>query len=281
MQINVSTYIPGTTPIHTCDARVKLVLLLAYSITLFFVHTWAGLGICGALFALAVVVARLPFGRLLKLLVPVYFILAFTLLFNSFAFDATSVGQSYGLGSVSAGFLEGAEPTLLFGTFCFVPAGLARGCFYSLRIILLVLASLVVTYTTTSNALIDALQSFLRPLRAFHVPTDDIATMFSIALRFIPVTAEEFTRIHAAQWARGSAFDGGSLWRRLRAWQTVLIPLFVGLFRRADNLAIAMESRCYGAEPVRTHLHPRVFSLCSAAALVGGVAACTVIAVAL
>ncbi|MEG2557938.1 MAG: energy-coupling factor transporter transmembrane component T [Raoultibacter sp.] len=279
MQINLNTYIPGVTPFHTCDARVKLVLLLAYSITLFFVHTWTGLFVCIASFAIAVLVARLPFFQLLKLLVPVYFILAFTLIFNSFAFDAASLGQSYGLGAVSAGFLEGVQPFTLFGTFCFVPAGFARGCFYVLRIVLLVLASLVVTYTTTSNALIDALQSFLRPLRALHVPTDDIATMFSIALRFIPVTAEEFSRVHAAQWARGSTFDEGSLWSRLHAWQTVLIPLFVGLFRRADNLAIAMESRCYGAEATRTQLHPQSFTLCSAVVLVCGIAGCVLVAV--
>ncbi|MEG0071896.1 MAG: energy-coupling factor transporter transmembrane component T [Raoultibacter sp.] len=274
----MSTYIPGTTPIHTCDARVKLVLLLAYSLTLFFVHTWVGLSLCVVMFAVAVAVARLPLSRLMKLLIPVYFILAFTLLFNSFTLDAASLGQSYGLGAVSSGFLEGVAPVPLLGSFCFVPAGFARGCFYALRIILLVLASLVVTYTTTSNALIDALQSFLRPLRAFHVPTDDIATMFSIALRFIPVTAEEFSRVRAAQWARGSAFDEGRLTKRLRAWQTVLIPLFVGLFRRADNLAIAMESRCYGASPTRTQLHPQAFTLRSAAILTCGIALCALLA---
>ncbi|MEF9926125.1 MAG: energy-coupling factor transporter transmembrane component T [Raoultibacter sp.] len=279
MQINASTYIPGHTPVHACDARVKLAVLLAYSVTLFFVHTWTGILVCAALFALTVLVARLPLARLLKLLIPVYFILAFTLIFNSFALDAASLGHSYGLGVVSAGFLEGAQPLTLFGTFCFVPAGFARGCFYSLRIVLLVLASLVVTYTTTSNALIDALQSFLRPLRALHVPADDIATMFSIALRFIPVTAEEFSRVHAAQWARGSSFDEGSLWSRLRAWQTVLIPLFVGLFRRADTLAIAMESRCYGAEATRTQLHPCAFTPRSAAVLACGVAVCVLVAV--
>ena len=126
---------------------------------------------------------------------------------------------------------------------------------------LLVVASLTVTYTTTSTELTDALGFFLRPLKRLGVPTDDIAMVFSLALRFIPVTAEEFGRVHDAQWARGASFAEGSLWERLRAWQTVLIPLFVGLFRRADSLAVAMDARCYGAPDVeRTSLAPRAFS---------------------
>ncbi|WP_417142684.1 energy-coupling factor transporter transmembrane component T family protein [Raoultibacter massiliensis] len=274
MQFNISIYIPGATSVHRLDARVKLVLLLAYSITLFFIHTWAGLLICIAACLAATILTRVSFGRMFSLLVPVYVILAFTLAFNSFALDVGHVATIYGMGDVSAGVLTGAAPVPLFGTFGFVPEGFARGCFYALRIVFLVLASFIVCFTTTSNDLTDALNDFLKPLRAFRVPTQDIAMMVSIALRFIPVTAEEFGQVRAAQWARGAAFSDGSVIERLRAWQTVLIPLFVGLFRRADNLAIAMESRCYGMGDTRTELNPRRLSGSSVAVLGIGLAAC-------
>ena len=184
------------------------------------------------------------------------------------------------LGDVSAGVLAAWEPVALIGSFGLVPAGLARGLFFAVRIVLLVVASLTVTYTTTSTELTDALGFFLRPLKRLGVPTDDIAMVFSLALRFIPVTAEEFGRVHDAQWARGASFAEGSLWERLRAWQTVLIPLFVGLFWRADSLAVAMDARCYGAPDVeRTSLAPRAFSGRSGLVLAVGLLACIGLAV--
>lgn len=273
MQFGISTYIPGDSIIHRCDARVKLVLLLVYSITLFFIQTWTGLLFYSALCLAACLVAHIPMGRLFKLLIPLSVILAFTLLFNSFAFDVSKVGEAYGLGNVSAGILASFEPVVFFGTFGFVPAGFARGCFFVMRIMFLVFASLVVSFTTTSNDLIDALNDFLRPLRVLRVPTDDIATIISIAIRFIPITAEEAMKVYAAQKSRGAAFDEGGLFRRLKAWQPILIPLFVGLFRRSESLALAMESRCYGLAQERTRLHPRSFTVSAGGVLVVGAAA--------
>lgn len=282
MRINVSSYIPGTTAVHACDARVKIVLLAAYSVTLFLVSTWAGLGLCLLLFAAIAVVSRVPLRRFFGLLVPVYVIVAFTVLFNGFTFDVVhATGQvQAALGDVSAGVFASWAPVPLIGSFGLVPAGFARGCFFALRIVLLVVASLVVTYTTTSTDLTNALGDFLKPLKRIGVPSDDIAMVFSLALRFIPVTAEEFGRVHDAQWARGASFVEGSLWERLRAWQTVLIPLFVGLFRRADSLAIAMDARCYGAPDVeRTSLAPRAFSLSSGVVLAIGLVLCVALAI--
>ena len=282
MRINVSSYIPGTSAVHACDARVKIVLLAAYSVTLFLVRSWMGLGLCALLFVTVATVSRIPARRFFDLLVPVYVIVAFTVLFNGFSLD---VGQAASaappaLGDVSAGVLAAWEPVALIGSFGLVPAGLARGLFFAVRIVLLVVASLTVTYTTTSTELTDALGFFLRPLKRLGVPTDDIAMVFSLALRFIPVTAEEYGRVHDAQWARGASFAEGSLWERLRAWQTVLIPLFVGLFRRADSLAVAMDARCYGAPDVeRTSLAPRAFSGRSGLVLAVGLLACVVLAV--
>ena len=283
MQINVSSYVSGPSPVHACDARVKIVLLLAFSITLFLVRTWTGLALCALLFVAAALASRIPLRRFFALLVPVYVIVGFTVLFNSFSFDVAqaAIGAAPGgLGNVSAGAFASWEPVALAGSFGFVPAGFARGSFFAARIVLLVVASLVVTYTTTSTDLTAALGDFLRPLRRLRVPVDDVATVFSLALRFIPVTAEEFSRVHAAQWTRGAVFDEGSLWQRLRAWQTVFIPLFVGLFRRADALAVAMDARCYGAPGVdRTSLGDRRFSGRSAVALAAGLAVCAALAV--
>lgn len=282
MRINVSSYIPGTSAVHACDARVKIVLLAAYSVTLFLVRSWMGLGLCALLFVTVATVSRIPARRFFGLLVPVYVIVAFTVLFNGFSLDVGQAASAapLALGDVSAGVLAAWEPVALIGSFGLVPAGLARGLFFAVRIVLLVVASLTVTYTTTSTELTDALGFFLRPLKRLGVPTDDIAMVFSLALRFIPVTAEEFGRVHDAQWARGASFAEGSLWERLRAWQTVLIPLFVGLFRRADSLAVAMDARCYGAPDVeRTSLAPRAFSGRSGLVLAVGLLACVVLAV--
>lgn len=281
MRINVSSYIPGTSPIHACDARVKIVLLAMYSVTLFLVDMWAGLVLCGALFAAAAVSSRILLQRFFALLVPVYVLAAFAVIFNGFTFDVgqAAPGAAPPLLGQEPGLFGSLPPVALVGSFGLVPAGLARGCFFAVRIVLLVTASLVVTYTTTSTALTDALADFLRPLRRLRVPVDDIAMVFSLALRFIPVTAEEFGRVHDAQQARGASFTEGGLWERLRAWQTVLIPLFVGLFRRADALAAAMDARCYGAQPHRTSLHDRRLAGRSLAVLAAGLALCIAVAV--
>lgn len=283
MRINISSYIPGTSFVHVCDARVKIVLLAAFSVTLFFVDTWMGLGVCAVLFVVAALASGISASRFLGLLVPVYVIAAFAVLFNGFSFDVTqTVAPNGGLGDVSAGIFSTWHPVPLVGSFGFVPSGFARGCFFAIRIVLLVLSSLLVTYSTTSTQLTNALAGFLRPLRRLRIPVDDIATVFSLALRFIPVTAEEFGRVYDAQWARGAAFSEGGLWQRLRAWQTVLIPLFVGLFRRADILAIAMDARCYGMPDVdRTSLVSRRFSVKSLITLVVGLGVCIVLSVVL
>ncbi len=265
MRINVSSYIPGSSLIHTADARVKLLLLAMFSIALFLVQTWTGLAICMAMLALVLKVSGVSAHQYFRLIVPVYFIVLFTLVFNSFSFSvaesAASVGQ-IGLGNVSAGVFDNLAPIVLLGNFGFDPSGFARGCFYAGRILMLVLASLVVTYSTTSTDLTRAFCSFMAPLRVLRLPVDDIAMVFSLALRYIPVTAEELGRVYDAQWARGASFDEGKIWERLKAWQAVFIPLFVGLFRRADALAVAMDARCYGVPKIaKTALNSRALQI--------------------
>lgn len=279
MRLSIDTYCTGSSPLHACDARVKIVLLAAYSVTLFLVDTWTGLALAVLAFALAFAASGLPARRVFGLAVPVYVLAALVVVFNAFSLDVQQAASAAGWGGVSAGVLAQAAPVPLVGAFGFVPAGFARGCFFAARILLLVFASLIVSFSTTSTDLTAALNDFMRPLRRLGVPTDDAAMVFSLALRFIPVTAEEFGRVHDAQWSRGAAFGEGSLWQRLRAWQTVLIPLFVGLFRRADTLAQAMDARCYGADGVRrTSLADRRFSLRSAFVLCAGLAVCALLA---
>lgn len=216
----ISTYIAADSSVHRYDARSKLFLLLVYSVCLFFIDTWAGMAGAAVLLLAVLAASRLPVGRVLGIAVPVYVLAAFT---------------------VAANALTYAD-----GGFAFTEAGLVRGCFFAARILLLVWASLIVCFSTTSTQLTDALIWALRPLRRLRVPVDDIAMVFSIALRFIPVTAEEYLRIRDAQWSRCAPLDEGSVIARLRAHSAILIPLFVGLFRRADVLAQAMDARCYG-----------------------------------
>lgn len=277
MQLTVSTYIPGTSPLHRLDARVKIVLLAAYSVALFFVDTWTGMAAAACVFLGALAVSGVAPGRVFKLVVPVYVLAAFTVVFNMFVFaspDALAAAGASGVGTAGGG---GLYP--IAGTFCLTLPGLQRGCFFALRILLLVFASILVSYVTSSTELTRAFGQFLRPLSALHVPVDDVATVLSIALRFIPVTAEEFCRVHDAQWARGSKFGEGSVVDRLKAWTTVLIPLFVRLFRRADVLAQAMDARCYGASARRTALHASRMRAGDAVALVCGVALCVALGV--
>lgn len=268
MQLTISTYIAADSPVHRLDARVKIVLLAVYSVALFFVDTWAGMLLAAVAFAFALALSRIPPRRVFLLVVPVYVLVFFSVVFNAFVLATPDMA--------SAGTQAGVYP--LVGTFSFTVGGFLKGCFFAVRILLLVFASLIVSFTSTSTELADALNAFLRPLRSLGVPTDDVATVFSIALRFIPVTAEEFCRVRDAQWSRGSKFEEGSLTERLRAWQTVLIPLFVGLFRRADTLAQAMDARCYGVGP-RTSLAKRALGGKEACVMVSGTLALVALAV--
>ncbi|MCI9130092.1 MAG: energy-coupling factor transporter transmembrane protein EcfT [Eggerthellaceae bacterium] len=206
---------------HRADARAKLFLLLAYSVGIFFVSSWWGMAVATAMLLAAFAASKLPVKAVFASVVPVYILAGITVLFNAFGSQAG---------------------------FAFTLDGLERGCFFGLRICLLVWASLIVCYSTTSTQLVDAFVWFMKPLRALHVPVDDIAMVLSIALRFIPLIVAEFQQVKDAQWSRGAAFDEGGLIARIKAHMAILMPLIVGLFRRAERLAEAMDARCYGME---------------------------------
>ncbi len=217
MRLRTSVYIPGDSAVHTCDARAKTLLLAVYSAAVFWVDTGLGMALFAAGLGLLVGISRVGIVRVLRMGIPVYFLAAFTVLF-------AAINES---------------------------VGVWLGCLYGARMIVLVWASLLITFTTTSTQLAAALGWFVRPLGRLHVPVDDIAMVFSLAIRFIPLTALELGMVRDAQFSRGAAFETGTLAKRLKAWGTVFIPLFVQLFRRADRLSVAMDARCYGIAGTR------------------------------
>lgn len=215
-----SIYLDRDSGVHRCDARLKLCTLIIYSVCLFFVDTWVGMLAFAAMFFIIMCAAHINAKRMLIPLVPAFIIVAFTLLGSSFAWDGTAL--------------------------VYTAEGFSRGLFIAVRIILLLGASFILCYTTRSTDLTTALCWYLSPLRTFKVPIDDIAMVFSLALRFIPLTAEEFFSIKEAQWSRGALFDQGGVICRVKAYSAIILPLLVGMFRRAETVARCMDVRCYG-----------------------------------
>ncbi len=219
-------FVPGDSALHRLDARVKIVATFALTIALFSVGGWPGLLVVAGAVAAAIGLSRVSWRLAVRGLRPVLWLLLFTLVVHTFSWRDPDALVQWGPVSIS------------------IP-GLSSGAFLALRIVILMLGASLVTLTSSPVALTDALSSLMRPLSVVRFPVEDVAMMFSIALRFIPTTAEEAERIVVAQTARGAVFDRGGPAARARAWIPVLIPLFVRLFRRADDLAVAMESRCY------------------------------------
>jgi energy-coupling factor transport system permease protein len=261
-------YYPGDSSVHRLDARMKLLIVVAYVFALFTVQGWVGLFICTFLLFVCFSIASIPAKLAFRGLKPILVILVFTLLANSFTFSALPLSEAPL--AQDTGPFSIPDSIAFLGTFGIRPLGVLRGLYFVLRIVLLVAATSLLTFTTSVVAISDALVLLMRPLSKIKVPTEDIATMFSIALRFIPVTAEEADKIVVAQSARGAVFNKGGPLRRAKAWVPVMIPLFVSLFRRADELACAMETRCYIGQG-RTHL--RVATMGEFDLAIGGFAA--------
>ncbi len=233
--ITLGQYFPGDTFIHRLDPRTKLIFTLIYIISLFVVKSWVGYGLMVLIFLCELIISKVSPKTLFKGLKPLAFIIIFTAVINIFYNH------------------EGKE---LFSWWIFTAtdAGFIRALQMVLRIMLLVLGSFLLTYTTTPMALTDGIESLFAPLKKLHVPVHEFAMMMSIALRFIPTLVEEADKIMSAQKARGADFETGSLVDRAKALLPLLIPLFVSAFRRADELAIAMEARCYHGGEGRTRM---------------------------
>ncbi|MBR7091641.1 MAG: energy-coupling factor transporter transmembrane protein EcfT [Clostridia bacterium] len=254
--VTFGQYYPGRSLLHRLDPRTKLLMTLLYVVAVFVPRNWFGLGAVVAFLALTLLLSRLPFRLTLRSLKPIWPIIVITSLINIFYVDGT-VLWSWGFLHITA-------------------QGLATAAFISVRILCLVAGSALLTYTTTPTMLTDAIERLLSPLKKLRLPVHELAMMMTIALRFIPTLIEETDIIMSAQKARGADMESGGLLQRIRALLPVLIPLFVSSFRRAYDLATAMECRCYHGGEGRTrmkqpHLHARdLLCFLTGAALIAG-----------
>lgn len=258
MKATIAQYYAGDSLLHRLDPRAKFVAVSALAVALFVRDSFAALAVYAAVAILACVLSGVPFAWFWRAFRPLLWLVGLT-------FVAQVV------------FAPG-EPFFSFGFIHLSRRGLELAAFLSLRLVVLVLFGSVMTLTTPSIALTDGLAWLGRPLRRLRVPTDELALMVTIALRFIPTLLVELDTIMRAQRARGADFRRGGLRERTRSLVPVLVPLFVLSFRRADELALAMEARCYRPGAVRTRLHPLRAGRADAAVLV---VTATVIAAAL
>ena len=235
--VSFGQYYPANSPIHRMDARVKLIITLMFVVGIFFIKSYFGFMLTAALLITIVLVAKLPIGSVLKSVRGVLFIVAFTALINLFL-----------------GGENGSEILWSWKKLVITVSSVHTTIKMVLRLVLLITGASLLSLTTTPVALADGVESLLSPLRLIKVPVRDIAMIMSIALRFIPTLFEETHKIIAAQKSRGASFDTGGPFQRAKALLPVLIPLFVNSFRRADELAFAMDSRCYNATDKRTKM---------------------------
>ena len=225
--ITLGQYFPGNSPVHRLDPRTKLILLIVYIVALFVAKSWISYGVMLAFLVLSIRISTIPPKSILRGMKPLVMILVFTGVLNIFFTR------------------EGPELLNIAGVIVVTPGGIVRAVFMMARILMLVTGTFLLTYTTSPISLTDGLESLMNPLKKLHVPVHELSMMMCIALRFIPTLIEETDKIMSAQKARGADFENGTLMERARALIPILVPLFIGAFRRADELATAMECRCY------------------------------------
>lgn len=238
--ITLGQYYPEQSVIHRLDARTKILGTLLYIIEVFLVNSFAGFGLVILALGVLIGISRVPVRFIFKGLKAVVFIILLTFVLNLFMFDGTVLWHWKFL-------------TITY-------EGLYRSCFMALRLILLIIGTSMLTLTTKPMELTDGLEKLLKPFNRFGLPSHEIALMMSIALRFIPTLLEETDKIMKAQQARGADFESGNLMQRVKSMIPILIPLFVGSFRIAQDLALAMEARCYHGGVGRTRMKEIVFS---------------------
>lgn len=232
-QAVIGQFIPGNSFLHRLDPRTKITALTLYVIVLFFAVGWGYAAMAG-LALLGITAGQIPLRYILQGLRPLLFLLIITMAFQIFLVPGTVIWQ--------LGFLKVTRE------------GLIQGLYMALRLLLLVMTTSLLTLTTSPIALTDGLESMMRPFARLGVPAHEFAMMMTIALRFIPTLVEEADKIMKAQMARGAEFNSGGLTARARSLLPILVPLFVGAFRRADELALAMEARCYRGGEGRTRM---------------------------
>ncbi|MBS4021456.1 MAG: energy-coupling factor transporter transmembrane protein EcfT [Dethiobacter sp.] len=233
--ITIGQYIPGDSILHKLDPRAKFIALILFIIIIFTVKSFLGYLIISALLLGLLASSGLPLPYFFRGLKPVYYILLFTLIVHFF-------------------MTRGGDVLFRLGPLRVEETGFYLGLFMVIRIIILVVSTSLLTLTTSPIALTDGLEYLMKPLRRIGVPSHEIAMMMTIALRFIPTLMEETEKIMKAQMARGADFESGNVFRRAKSLVPLLVPLFISAFRRADELAIAMEARCYRGGESRTRM---------------------------
>ena len=233
--ITLGQYFPGNSVVHRLDPRTKLVMLVGYIVALFVAVSWISYGVMFAFLAGCIAISKIPLKSIVRGMKPLVFILLFTGILNIFFTEGETVLVS----------LWSIEITL---------EGLIRAFFMMIRILMLITGTFLLTYTTSPIALTDGLEALLNPLKKIKLPVHELSMMMCIALRFIPTLIEETDKIMSAQKARGADFENGKLMERVKALVPILVPLFISAFRRADELATAMECRCYHGGEGRTKM---------------------------
>ena len=234
--ITIGQYYPGNSILHRLDPRVKLLGVIVYIAALFIINNIWGCIFLLATIAVLIGLSGIPLGHILKGMKMIGLLIIVAVFFNLFFSEGKVLWQWWILKLTEEGIL--------------------RAVFFALRLVLVILGSSLLTYTTTPTTLTNGLEKVLSPLKIIHFPAHEMAMMMSIALRFIPILTEETNKIIKAQLARGADFETGGLVRKAKGMVPILIPLFVSAFRRAADLATAMEARCYHGGEGRTRLHP-------------------------
>lgn len=243
--ITIGQYVPRNSLIHRLDPRTKILATMIFIIIVFFAENPIGYLLLGLFSLVVILMSKLPLGYVLKGLRPLVWIVIFTLVLNLFMTKGNVIWQFH--------FLKITD------------AGVKLGIYMSLRILFLVLTTSLLTLTTSPIALTDGIEKLLKPFSKIGVPSHELAMMMTIALRFIPTLLEETDKIMKAQMARGADFESGNIVKKAMSLIPILVPLFVGSFRRADELAMAMEARCYRGGDNRTrmkelHMHSRDYA---------------------
>jgi len=243
--ITIGQYYPVDSPIHRLDPRVKLIGTILYVVSIFlFGYNFLGFAAVGIFLFTVIKLSKVPFKYIVRGLKAIVILLLFTVGFNL--------------------FLTPGEPIVdhFLGFITITKEGIRYAVFMGLRLILLIIGTSMMTFTTTPNNLTDGLEIVLGPLKKIKVPVHEIAMMMSIALRFIPILLDETDKIMKAQMARGADFETGGIIKKAKSMVPVLVPLFVSAFRRANDLAMAMEARCYRGGEGRTKMKPLKYVKC-------------------
>ena len=241
IDITLGQYFPGSSFIHKLDPRTKILATIIYIIAIFFADKPFSYGILTAFAAIVILISRVPWLLVFKSLKPIWIIVILTMLIHMFTAPGEHIVFTWKFLSVTA-------------------EGIDMGVKMAVRLILLLLFSSVLTFTTSPIVLTDGIESLLRPFKSLGVPAHELAMMMTIALRFIPTLLEETDRIMKAQTSRGADFSSGNILERMKNMLPLLVPLFISAFRRADELAVAMEARCYRGGEGRTRMHELAYA---------------------